>query len=188
MLQSGVRPVEAWVHTTEFAIHGSFYLRERAGTATLLNAEERPYLPMTTIDVHRPPGAADPAGVERIYSVPFAAIPKAHVVWVVGGAPDVTQEGHGRQPRTVYLLYPDFALTGNFHMRPELRLSDFIGQSMVNKPFVTLHDVRVLRPAAPETPLAALEVVVSHEFATVNLRHAGAVLDQRDGEGSSTAR
>jgi hypothetical protein len=179
MLQSGVRPVQARVHTTEFRVDGSFHLRETAGTAWLLNGDDRPYLPMTGISVYKS-GVADAAPGDLLYETEFAAVPKAQVRWLTGGAPDATQQGHGRQPRTVYLLYADHVLTGSFHVRPELRLSDFIGQTMQSKPFLTLFEAHVLLPGASGTPISKLPPAQSHDFVTVNLRLVGGVFDRAD--------
>jgi hypothetical protein len=179
MVQSGVHPVPATVQTSEFLVQGYFHLRETAGTAWLLNADDRPFLPMTAVTVFRAGTADPPPESDLLYETRFLAIPKSRVRWVKGGAPDVTQEGHGREPRTVHLLYQDHVLQGCFHVRPELRLSDFIGQIMAAKPFLTLHDARVLLPGPAGTPIAELEAAHAHDFLTVNLRLVGGVFDAR---------
>lgn len=178
MLQTGLRPVDARVYTEEFRVYGLFHLREKTGTAWLLNTEDRPYLPMTQVRMFRTGIDDPPPDTDLMYETHFAAIPKSHISWVVGGSPDTTQEGYGRQPRKVFLVYPNFMLAGFFHVRPEVRLSDFIGQSMMSKPFQTLHDARLLKPGRPGQLLQDLEEQEAFDFVTVNLRFAGGVFDE----------
>lgn len=182
MLSASVRPVEARVYTDEFRVYGVFHLRANTGTAWLLNAEDRPHLPLTHVSMYRP-GVAHPPGSEELaYETHFAAIPKASIVWMQGGAPDPGQDGMGRQRRQIYLVYPTYVMTGHFLMRPEVRLSDYVGTAMAAKPFVTLHEAKILGRAARGTDFADLPVLQEHAFITVNLRNVGGIFDQRGGD------
>jgi hypothetical protein len=74
MLNPTLRPVEARVYTDEFRVYGVFHLRANTGTAWLLNAEDRPHLPLTHVSMYRP-GVAHPPGSEALaYETHFAAI------------------------------------------------------------------------------------------------------------------
>lgn len=182
MLNPSLRPVEARVYTDEFRVYGVFHLRANTGTAWLLNAEDRPHLPLTHVLMFRP-GIAHPPGSEELaYETHFAAIPKASIVWMQGGAPDSAQEGMGRQPREVYLVYPTYVMTGTFLMRPEVRLSDFLTTAMGAKPFVTLHKARILGPGSRGQSFPELPTLQAHDFITVNLRTVGGIFDDRGGD------
>ena len=182
MLNPTLRPVETRVYTDEFRVYGVFHLRANTGTAWLLNADDRPHLPLTRVSMYRP-GVAHPPGSEELaYETHFAAIPKASIVWMQGGAPDSVQEGMGRQPRQVYLVYPTYVMTGTFSMRNEVRLSDYIGTAMGSKPFVTLHEARILGAGSRGQSFAELPTIQAHDFITVNLRNVGGIFDLRGGD------
>ncbi|CAN5797961.1 hypothetical protein BH23DEI1_BH23DEI1_02460 [soil metagenome] len=181
MLNAGVRPLPAEVHTVDFRVFGNVHLRANTGTAWLLNAEDRPSLTVTQAKVH---AASIDEPVERaglLHEPAFLAIPKGRILWVAGGDLDRTLSGQGRVMRRITLLYADYLLRGTAPIRPELRLSDALGQIMHTKPFLTLHDVRVERPAADgeRNPRGAL--VREHEHVSVNLRLVGGIFDERDG-------
>jgi hypothetical protein len=182
MSQSGLHPVRGRVITSEFGVDGSFHHREAVGTAWMLNATDRPYLPMTGLTVYRRALVDPPAADELLYQTDFAAIPKAHIRWLTGGAPDTSPEGQGRQLRHVHLLYADHVLAGSFLVRPELRLSDFVTQAVGAKPYITLLDARVLLPGPAGTPISELPTAEAHAFLTVNLRLVGGIFDVRGEE------
>ena len=170
------------MYTDEFRVYGVFHLRANTGTAWLLNVEDRPHLPLTHVSMYRP-GVAHPPGSEQLaYETHFAAIPKASIVWMQGGAPDSGQEGMGWQPRQVYLVYPTYVVTGTFLMRAEVRLSDYIGAAMGAKPFVTLHDARILGKGSRGLSFGDLPMLQVHDFITVNLRNVGGIFDLRGGD------
>lgn len=182
MLNASLRPVEVRVHTSDFRVYGILHMRPGVGTAWMLNAEDRPHLPITRVAMYRPGVPHPPVHDELVYETHFAAVPKASVVWMAGGAPEGGQEGMGRVPRQVYLVYPTHVLTGHFLMRGEVRLSDHIAAAMAGKPFVTLFDARVLGFGPRGQTFDQLPVLQAHEFVTVNLRAVGGIFDERGGD------
>ncbi len=177
MTKSVLEPVHVVVHTQEFRVHAKVHMRPGTSTAWLLNTEDRAFLSLTDVTMYRPTVAEPPAPADLCYETRFAAVAKGHVLWMVGGAPEGGQDGYGRQPRKVYVMYPNYVLVGLFHMRTEARLSDFLGTVMAAKPFQTLFDTAILEPGPPSTRLEAWRVLQRHPFATVNLRLAGGVFD-----------
>ncbi|MDF1523992.1 MAG: hypothetical protein P1P87_14400 [Trueperaceae bacterium] len=182
MLQTSLKPVEARIYTNEFRVYGVVYMRPGTGTAWMLNTEQRPHVPVTRVSMFRPGIAHPPDSGQLAYESHFAAVPKASIVWMQGGAPDSVQEGLGKERRGVYLVYPSFVIAGSFLIRPELRLSDYLATAMGPKPFATLHDARILSPQGREQRFGELPVVQQHDFVTVNLHHVGVVFDERGGD------
>lgn len=182
MLQTGLKPMEGSLYTEGFRVQGVFYLRNNTGTAWLLNADDRPHLPLTRVRMYRPGTEHPPADENLLYDTHFAAIPKSSIVWMVGGAPDQTQEGYGRQPRKIFLVFPTYLMSGYLSIRPEVRLSDFLASAMSNKPFYTLNDARILSPGTPGKTLSELEELQSHPFVVVNLRSVAGVFDPQGGD------
>jgi len=180
MSQVAVRPIEARVYTNEFTVIGHVHFRPNTGTAWLLNAEDRPHLPLTEVAMYRATVVHPPAREDLVYESHFVAIPKSSIVWIAGGARDEAKEGMGLMPRDVILVYPTYVLTGTFSLRPEVRLSDFAGLTMAKKSFVTLWNTRVLGHAAPGAGFAERPVLQTHDFVTVDIRKVAGVLDARD--------
>jgi hypothetical protein len=181
MPPTNAQPVGVTVLTREFLARGFVHVRDGTGMAWLLNAEERPALAMTGLGIYGRSFTDPPTEGDLLYRTEFAAVPKAQVLWLAGGAPDRTLDGHGRVPRPVHLLYADHVLTGTLNLRTEVRLSDFTAQLMPSKPFVTLYDARVLRPATG----GELAEVQYQPFLTVNLRNVGGIYDVRGGREAS---
>lgn len=173
---------EVRVHTHEFRIYGQLHARPHTGTTWLLNADDRPHLPMTQVTMYRAGVEHPPKPADMVYQSHFAAIPKASIVWIQGGAPDEAKDGMGLRPREVYLVFPTYVLAGAVAMRPEVRLSDFVGLAMAKKSFVTLLDARVLDTTRVTATLAELPAVQSHAYLTVDLRKVAAVFDVRGGD------
>jgi hypothetical protein len=184
MLASSLTPVGVVVYTQQFRVHAMLHMRQGTSTAWVLNTEDRGFLSLTDAAMFRPTVADVPGDADRIYETGYACMPKAHVSWMVGGAPDAGQEGYGRQPRQVYVMYPNYALRGLFHMRAENRLSDFLATITSQKPFQTLYDVSLLEHGPTGTQVDSWNVLQRHPFVTVNLRLAGAVFDVRDAPAS----
>jgi len=182
MSQVPVQPIEACVHTQEFRVYGLVHFRPNTGTAWLMNAEDRPHLPMTRVAMYRLGIEHPPKASDLVYESHFAAIPKSSIVWIQGGASDDAKVGLGLQPREVYLVYPTYVLAGAVAMRPEVRLSDFVGLAMSKKSFVTLTDVRVLGRGDVGTPFTELPVAQAYDYVTVDLRKVAAVFDVRGGD------
>ncbi len=186
MLASSLVPVGVVVYTQQFRVHAMLHMRPGTSTAWVLNTEDRAFLSLTDAAMYRPSVSDAPADADRIYDTGYAAVPKAHVSWMVGGAPDGGQDGYGRQPRQVYVMYPNYVLRGLFHMRAENRLSDFLATITAPKPFQTLFDVSLLEKGPAGTRVDEWTVLQRHPFVTVNLRLAGAVFDVREGRASRT--
>jgi hypothetical protein len=182
MSQIAVRPVEARVYTNEFRVYGLVHFRPNTGVAWLLNAEDRPHLPMTEVRMYRAGIEHPPSPDDLVYESDFVAIPKSSIAWIAGGARDDAREGMGLHARDVILVYPTYVLAGSFAMRPEVRLSDFVGLAMGKKSFLTLTGVRVLGPAKPGASFAERPVLQSHDFVTVDIRKVAGVLDARSAD------
>ncbi len=179
MIKSVLEPVDVVVHTQEFRVHAQVHMRPGSSSAWLLNTEDRSFLSLTNASMYRPTVEEPPLADALLYETRFAAVPKAHVSWMVGGAPDGGQDGYGRQPRKVFVMYPSYVLSGLFHMRAENRLSDYLATIMSAKPFQTLFDCVILEPGPSGTRMDAWQEVRRHDFVTVNLRLCGGVFDSR---------
>ncbi len=177
-----VVPVEARVYTNEFRVYGLVHLRPNTGVAWLLNAESRPHLPLTDVRMYRSGIEHPPSDGDLVYESDFVAIPKSSIAWIAGGIRDDTREGMGLHARDVILVYPTYVLAGSLAMRPEVRLSDFVGLAMGKKSFVTLSGARVLGPASPGTSFAERPVLQSHDFVTVDIRKVAGVLEALDAD------
>jgi len=179
MIKSVLEPVDVLVHTQAFHVRAKVHMRPGSSSAWLLNTEDRAFLSLTDVAMYRPVLVDPPAEADLFYETRFVAIPKAHVSWLVGGAPEGGQDGYGRQPRQVHVMYPNYVLTGLLHMRAENRLSDFLATIMGAKPFQTLFDASIREPGPAGTRVDGWRVLQQHPFVTVNLRHASAVFDSR---------
>jgi hypothetical protein len=179
MVTSVLEPVDVVVHSQEFRVHARLHMRPGSSSAWLLNTEDRSFLSLTDASMYRPTVSDPPPTADLLFETRFAAVPKTHVSWMVGGAPDTGQDGYGRQPRQVYVMYPSYLLTGLFHMRAETRLSDFLATITAAKPFQTLFDAAILEPGPAGTRVEQWRVLQRHAFVTVNLRLSGGVFDVR---------
>jgi hypothetical protein len=177
MTKSVLEPVDVVVHSQEFRVHAKVHMRPGTSTAWLLNTEDRAFLSLTDASLYRPTVVDPPPASDLRYETAYAAVAKAHVLWMAGGAADPGQDGFGRQPRQVFVMYPNYVMMGLFHMRTETRLSDFLGTVMGPKSFQTLSDVAILEPGPPGTKMGEWRVLQRHAFVTVNLRLAGGVFD-----------
>lgn len=174
--------VEMRVYTNEFRVYGLLHVRPNVGTAWLLNSDDRPHVSLTRVSMFRAGVAHPPAEGDLMYESHFAAIPKSSIVWAAGGAMDQAGSGLGLQPREVFLVYPTYVLAGTFAMRPEVRLSDFVGTSMGHRSFVTLSHARVLDRGPSGASLAEAPVLHEYPFVTVDIRKVAAVIDVRNGD------
>ncbi len=181
MTKSVLEPVDVVVHSQEFRVHAKVHMRPGTSTAWLLNTEDRAFLSLTDASLYRPTVVDPPPESDLRYETAYAAVAKSHVLWMAGGAPDSGQDGFGRQPRQVFVMYPNYVMQGLFHMRSETRLSDFLGTVMGPKSFQTLFDTAILEPGPPGTRIDDWRVLQRHAFVTVNLRLAGGVFDARSG-------
>lgn len=184
MVNNGRRviPMEGRVYTNEFRLYGLLHLPEFVGTARLLNLTDRPYLPVTRCMVYDAGFRHPPESSAMQYETDFAAVPKDHILWVMGGRPEEPSEHVRREARLVYVMYDNYVLTGRLYIMPDQRVSDYLHTVFTDRPFQDLYGARVLLPRK-DVPLEEFEVLQYHEFVTVNLKQAGGVFDVRREEG-----
>lgn len=171
-----VTPTEGRVYTNEFRLYGLLHLPDFVSTTRLLNLTDRPYLPVTRCMVYDAGFRHPPENEALQYETDFAAVPKEHILWVVGGGAEAQADHARREARMVYVMYASYVLTGRLYLMPDQRVSDFLHMAFTDRPFQDLHDARVLLPRR-DLPLADFEVLQSHDFVTVNLKQAGGVFD-----------
>ncbi len=176
MFYANVTPTEARVYTTQFRVIGKMHLPSSRGTAEFLNADDRPHLTMTSCSMYASGIEHPPKREDFRYETEFAAIPKDQVAWVVGGTWVAPDPNMPVQQRHVYLVFPSYVLAGRMQLRPNLRTSDFLQDAMHRKPFQTLFDARVMRPAE-DVSLFRLPLVERFDAVVVNLRAAGGIFD-----------
>ena len=166
------------LHTLTLRAIGTLHVRDGIALVRVLNGNDRPHLSLSQASLYAPGIEYPPAPASRLHSTSFAAIPKDAITWIVGGLAEEVQPTLQLEPRAAYLVYPDFVLAGSLLMRPEMRFSDAIGTAMLNKPYVTLHDARVLERRHADTPIADLSTLRTVPHVTADLRKATAILDQ----------
>lgn len=171
-----VRTLEARLYTHEFRVYGLIHLPLRQGTAQRLNQNDRPHLAMTSCRVYGGGAAHPPDPAELLYDTDFAAVPKARISWLVGGRPDPSPPQAVLEQRRIYCIYAEHIIVGALKLARRQRLSDFLNMAMTDKPFQTLHQVRVLA-AGSRLPLEQRPVLQEHAFVTLNLRTVGGVFD-----------
>lgn len=184
MITSGrvVEPEEGRVYTAEFRLYGLLHLPKNVGTARMLNLGDRPYLPVTSCMVYGAGYRHPPESDALQYETEFAAVPKDHVLWVVGGRVEDVPVALQRTPRLVYVMYAGYVLTGSLYLTPNQRVSDFLLTALTDRPFHNLHNARVLEPR-PDVPMRDFAQLQQHPFVTVNLKRAGGIFDVREGDG-----
>lgn len=170
---------EARVYTNEFRLYGLLHLPDYVGTARFLNLTDRPYLPVTQCMVYDAGFRHPPENAALQYETDFAAIPKDHVLWVVGGRPEPPVEHAQREARRVYVMYPSYVLSGTLYVMHAQRVSDYLHTAFTDRPFQDLYDARVLLPRSG-APLEDFEVLQEHAFVALNLKQAGGVFDVKD--------
>lgn len=166
------------IHTVTLRVHGTLHARAGIPMTRILTAGDRPHLSLTNARLYATGVEHPPAPHARLHATAFAAIPKDAIVWLAGGQAEVHPPGLGLEPRESYLVFPTFVLAGAILMRPEVRFSDAIGTAMLNKPYVTLHDARVLERRHADTPIADLPTLRTEPHVTADLRKVTAILDQ----------
>lgn len=164
------------MYTTQFRIIGKMHLPKARGTAEFLNADDRPHLTMTACSMYAPGIEHPPKREDFRYETEFAAVPKDQVSWIVGGTWQTPDPAMPHEERHVYLVFPSYVLAGRLALRPNVRTSDFLVEALNRRPFQTLFDTRVMRPAL-DTSMFRLPVVERIEAAVVNLRAAGGIFD-----------
>ncbi|WP_119316210.1 hypothetical protein [Calidithermus terrae] len=174
---------EARVHTPVHRIYGQIYLIPGSGTADLLNAEGKLYLPVTGAMLYEAGHKHPPEVDELKASSAFVALQKTHLRWLVGGRPATPRTSKGMlEPKRLALLYGSYLLAGSLEIPKGVRLSDYLSSA---KPFQTLHaaGLYLLEPHKPVVELAPYE---TFEFVTVNLHQAEGVVEAPSGQGQDT--
>ncbi|HHO58289.1 DUF6812 domain-containing protein [Oceanithermus desulfurans] len=174
MYARSTEPFEVRVHTTEFRIYGSMHLPKGGGTATFLNKDKRPLVPLTGVLVYAPGYDHPPRAEEMRAAADFLAVQKREILWVVGGRPDRAElPGVPVKKQRMALLFGCCVLVGVLVTPAGVRLSDFLASA---KPFQTLFDVR-LYALAGDTPARELEVRQVFEFVTVNVQRILGIME-----------
>jgi len=176
VLGQSVDATEGRAYTSDFRVFGILHLRRGAAISRFLNQRDRPYVAMTNCIVYREGYEYPPKPEALLYKTQFAALPKSHILWVVGGASEAPQDRHGREPRYVNVMYPNYVLSGRLLVPPRVRVSDFLSQAFSDRPFQELADASVLKPRAGAS-IGEFEVVERHRFVTVNVALAGGLFD-----------
>lgn len=181
MYAQATEPHEVRVHTAEFRIYGMMHLPKGGGTATFLNKDKRPLVPMTGVLVYAPGYDHPPRAEEMRATADFLAVQKREILWVVGGRPDRMElPGVPVKKQRMALLFGCCVLVGVLVTPGGVRLSDFLASA---KPFQTLFDVK-LYALAGDTPARELEVRQAFEFVTVNVQRILGIMEapRRDDE------
>jgi hypothetical protein len=173
-----VTATEGRVYTNEFRLYGLLHFPDFVGTARLLNLTDRPYLPVTRCMVYDAGFRHPPENDALQYETEFAAVPKAHILWVVGGRAEEPTEHVRHEPRLVYVMYSSYVLRGRLYLMPDQRVSDYLHTVFTDRPFQDLVEASVLLPRR-DAPLEEFEVLQEHDFVTINLKQAGGVFDVR---------
>ncbi len=177
-----IEPEEGRLYTAEFRLYGLLHIPRNVAVAWLLNMQDRPYVAVTRCMVYGAGHVHPPAAGDMLYETEFAAVPKEHVLWIVGGRPDERVGSMVREARRVYLMFEGYVLSGALYLPPNQRVSDYLSASLGNRPFVNLFEARVLVPRAG-VPLQQLDSVQEHPFITVNLKQTGGIFDVRGSPG-----
>jgi hypothetical protein len=171
-----IQPEEGRLYTAEFRLYGLLHIPRNVGAAWLMNMQDRPYLPVTRCMVYDSGIEHPPSPSSMLYETEFAAIPKGHILWALGGNPDERAGSLAREARRVFVMFESYVLSGALYLPPKQRVSDFLSTVLGVRPFVNLFEARVLVPR-PGVPLQQLEPVQEHPFVTVNLKQAGGIFD-----------
>jgi len=176
VLSHGVTAAEGRAYTFDFRVFGMLHLRSSVPISRYLNLRDRPYVAMTSCIVYREGYDYPPAEAALLYRTSFAALPKTRLLWVVGGQREREEGAHSREPRFVYVMYPNYVLSGKLYLPPRLRVSDYLAQAFSERPFQELVDVEVLKPRAG-AEVRQFEVVERLDFAVVNVAAAGGLFE-----------
>ncbi|PZA06595.1 MULTISPECIES: hypothetical protein [unclassified Meiothermus] len=174
---------EVRIHTIHYRLYGMMYLIPGGGTADLLNAEGKDYLPTTGVLLYEAGYQHPPDPKDLKASADFVAVQKGHIRWLVGGRPATLRTSRAMvERRRLALLYAGYFLAGELELPKGVRLSDFLSTT---KPFQTLYDVG-LYLLQPRRPVIELEPYERFEFVTVNLAQVEGVLEAPAGSPEDT--
>ncbi|WP_018467451.1 hypothetical protein [Calidithermus timidus] len=174
---------EARVHTAEHRIYGQIYLIPGSGTADLLNAEGKAYLPVTGALLYQAGHKHPPEAGELKASSAFVALQKTQLRWLVGGRPATLRTSRAMlEKKRLALLYGSYLLAGDLEIPKGVRLSDYLSST---KPFQTLYAAG-LYLLQPQKPVVELEPYETFEFVTVNLHQTAGVIEAPAPSGQDT--
>ena len=174
---------EGRIHTVHYRLYGMMYLIPGGGTADLLNAEGKDYLPTTGVLLYEAGHQHPPDPKDLKASTNFVAVQKARIRWLVGGRPATLRTSRAMvERRRLALLYSGYFLSGDLEVPKGARLSDFLSST---KPFQTLYDAG-LYLLRPDRPVIEIEPYERFEFVTVNLAQAEGVLEAPAGKPDDT--
>ncbi len=165
---------EARIYTTEYRIYGNIHLVRAAGTADILNLENRTHVPVTGALVYAAGLEHPPQASELKADTPFMAVHKANICWMVGGRPSVSRGNLALfERKRVALLFEGYILVGELYVHKNTRLSD---QLAVLKTFQTLSGAVLYRIPAQQ-PIVNVPPDQQFDFVTVNLNKANSVIE-----------
>lgn len=165
---------EARIFTPDYRIYGNIHLLLSAGTADLLNSDNRTHLPVTgaliyTLGLEHPPRPDELKADAR-----FTAVLKSDVCWLVGGRPSAPKGNIAQFVRKrLALFFGSYVLVGELDVHKDSRLSDHLSAA---KLFQTLH-ASAMYPLPPNQPITGLLPTQQFEFVTVNLSKVESVLE-----------
>lgn len=160
------------VYTTEYRLYGTVHLVPGRSTAELFNLEQHDFVPMTDVQLFSPGYGHPPEQREYRGRVPFLALHRGNVQWVVGGRPYLAATGATREVR-VSLLYRGFLIAGTVQVPTGQRISDLLYTS---REFTTLTGVS-LYPVGADVPFSELKPRATYDFVTVNVALVSAVVE-----------
>jgi hypothetical protein len=185
MYKASVEPIPARIYTLDLTLEGVIHLQAHIGTSEYLNSDRQPFLPITQVRIQQRGYHAERAQEEEVEAtLPFLTVPKARILWVVGGRSSERREMQSaRESRTITLLYPDHFLQGEIGIMPGARVSDYLvgaGQ----KRFQNLYNASAgnLRRG---TPIAKSPHAERFAFVTFNLRNVAGIFDGQAAEESA---
>ncbi|MDZ7704291.1 MAG: hypothetical protein U5L04_07415 [Trueperaceae bacterium] len=167
--------LEGRVYTTGARIYGGLHPLSGVSVADHMNRSDRAVLPMTDAIMYQRGLNHPPEPQAMLASVPFVAIPKTRVLWILGGYYTPRETGEVSDKEFV-AFFEDHFLRGNLRLRKGLRVSDFINNMSHEKPFQRLHDVTLFR-YTPGKGLASAEALERFEIVTFNLNTVIATSD-----------
>lgn len=171
------------MYTPEYRIYGLIYLIPGGGTADILNAENRSFLPMTGVVLYGA-GYSHPPDVKDIRATTrFMSVPKSTISWLAGGRPSVPRGTRSlMEQRRLAFLYGSYAIAGNLEVPKGVRLSDYLSSS---KPFQPMFSVGLF-PLKQDQPISQLEPIETFDFVTINISLAQGILEAPASDATST--
>jgi hypothetical protein len=160
------------VYTTEYRIYGTVHLVPGRSTSELFNLEQHSFVPMTDVQLFSPGFGHPPEQREYRGRVPFLALNRGNVLWVVGGRPHQPSTGATREVR-VSLLFKGVLIAGTVQVPTGQRISDLLYTS---REFATL-TAASLYPLGADVPFSELKARATYDFVTVNLAMVSAVVE-----------